>query len=363
VTLDGDTIAMGFGDGAPISIDLPEGREGILQVTATATSDDSVQAQRSVWIDVKKAFVELTASKNPYKPGDTIGFQYHLFGDTLEEAYYKIMDGNGMLVSEGTATGGSFSLVIPSTNPPNSYTTTIYATGQDTIYTDAVWLNILNGYTLKYTVDKAAYDPGDTILVTYEIVKIGDPLDTVGGHVISVGFSNDEKSVWTKGTSGTIEYTIPSYIPEGDHLLFVSLDGAVLDDIQTVKVSSSGGALAYGTIAGMNSGAFLSLLVALLALILVLVVMRKLKKGRGGATPPPEMPGPPVTQEGFTPEPTPEGFTQPQGPPTEAPEQAQDGNVPQQYPPQQGPEQLPEDSPPEQATETQEGWNEPKAPE
>ncbi|MCD6461734.1 MAG: hypothetical protein J7L61_03220, partial [Thermoplasmata archaeon] len=290
-TMDNDVIAEGFGSNGRIEIPLPEGREGYLMVAATAYTSSDSTGQNVVGVDVVKAMLELSSDRGTYRPGETITFTYVIVGDTAQDARYVIEDENGNTISEGTISGDSFTYTTPEEKPYHTYTAVVYVTCSSGAYTAVEAVAPYRGYIVEYTLDKNSYKPGDTITITYHLRPIGDPITPPEGFHLSMGIvGHTPEEVWTDSADGTLTYTLPPEISDGQHLFQLFIwNQANTNDFQSITVDSDAGPLAYGTVAGMTGGAFLALLIAIIALIIGILVAMKMG-GRRRETRPPRPP-------------------------------------------------------------------------
>ena len=315
--LDGETIALGFGSGGVISFDLPADLEGSLSVQASAITDDGTAFDQIFNIPVTNANIILFTTKSIYLPGENVTWVYVLNGDTASTATYRITDSDGVLLAEGTIVGDNFTYTLP-LEYANAPTATIYVTGADDTYITANTASVYEGYIIEFWILQNSYAPGDIMEINYTIIKIGHGPEIIGGFQVQIAFWGEfTDTIWVTEETGIISYQLPEEeLTDGKHLVMVSLGGGgTFDDYQTVIIDSDAGELAHGTTAGLNTGAFIALLIGLIGLIIAIIgVMMARKKGKSGdaapAEPEPTTPEPepameePTLVESYPPPPT-----------------------------------------------------------
>ncbi|MDD4307242.1 MAG: MG2 domain-containing protein [Thermoplasmata archaeon] len=311
------TIALGFGSGGSFSISLPAGVEGILSISAMALTTDGFTAGDYLSnIEVSSGQLVLFTSKSAYMPGETINWFYMLNGDTETSAYYRILDPTGALLAEGTPTTGNFSYTLPLEYAVNP-TAYLYVVGGSGTYIGYDIAYVYSGYLIDFSILSESYAPGDMMQINYTIIKIGEGPDEANGFMIYISIRGERvDQIWVTEMFGTLQYQIPADIRDGTHIVEVSLSDYD-EQTQTVIIDSDAGSLAYGTIMGMNAGAFIVLILAIIALVIAIigvVKFRKLAKRLDAVESPepeadepeaPEAPESPDAQDGTYPPPPP----------------------------------------------------------
>jgi hypothetical protein len=292
------TIALGFGSSGSLTINLPADKEGRLFIQSTALTTDGYTAYAQLYnIEVSSGQVALFTIKSVYLPGENITWIYVLTGDTELSAHYRILDPSGVVLAEGTPMNGTFTYRVPD-QYARAPTATVYITGAQGTYIEADTAVIYDGYMIKFTLLKNSYAPGDIMKVNYTITKIGQGPETTDGFMVQLTFLGEYvDTIWVTEMFGIIEYQLPEELRDGRHLVTIAIAGEpdTFNDIQTIIIDSDAGELAHGTIAGMNAGAFIVMLLAIVALIIALVGIVKWRKfAKAGKTETPQPPTPPV---------------------------------------------------------------------
>ncbi len=325
-----DTIALGFGGNGFITISLPEDREGMLYIQAMALTTDGLTAFDELsGISITDAQIALFTTKSIYLPGENITWLYVLRGDTEISATYRITDPFGVLLAQGTPANGSIIYRL-SDNYPLTPTLTVYITTSEGVQIISDTAAVFEGYIIEFRVLSSSYAPGAILEINYTITKIGHGSEIIGGHMVQINLMGQYiDTIWVTEDWGILSYQLPENIQDGRHLITVTLPNQPMTfaDYQTVIIDSDAGELAHGTIAGMNAGAFIALLIGFIGLIIAIIgVMMARKKGKAKAEeepisePPVEetysepiesSPPPPtiIGEEGNYPPPPPENYT------------------------------------------------------
>ncbi len=296
----GNTIALGFGTGGHLTINLPADRHGSLFIQATAITSDGYTAFASLYnIEVSSGQAVLFTTKSVYLPGENITWVYVLTGDTEASAHYRITDPNGALLAEGVPANGTFIYRVPDTYP-STPTATVYITGAEGNYIESDTAAIYAGYMIEFTILRNSYSPGDIMKVNYTIVKIGQGPEETDGFQVQITFVGEyTDTIWVTELFGVLEFQLPEELRDGRHLVMIQIVGQpdTFDDGQTIIIDSDAGELAHGTIAGLNAGAFIVLILAIIALIIAIVGAVKWRKFAKASKTPQEASVPPPPPE------------------------------------------------------------------
>ena len=177
----------------------------------------------------------------------------------------------------------------------------MFVTGVNGTYRTSDMATVYEGFILEYKIHKYSYSPGDLMTINYTILKIGHGPDAVNGYIVQIMISGEySETVWVGSPMGTLTYRLPEDIEDGQHFFSVSLagQGDQFMDFQTIIIDADAGDLAHGTFLGLNTGAFLALILAIVALIIAMVGVAKWRKmAKAGQTTTTQPPAPPPVQE------------------------------------------------------------------
>ena len=252
--------------------------EGILWISVTADDGRGNKATVFKLIDVKFAVVMVNADADMYTSGDTIIVHYSVYGEmSAPTMFYEVLDADGASVSEGNATGGSFSFAVPAA-PSSSDTFRVIASqggrlvfGEDTVEQVA-------GYVVLMEFNRNVYEPGDTITVKYHIVALGGtPMP--GTFRITYGLSNGPTlSTQTAEIEGTLHYVVPETIDEGDQIFWMYTGGGgTSTEVNTVLDNPT--PLWYTRIGGLPLFEVLLFLLVVVCLALIARNSKHIKRG------------------------------------------------------------------------------------
>ncbi len=301
-----DTIALGFGGNGVITFTLPENQEGLLYIQATALTTDGFTAFNELsGISITDAQLTLFTTKSIYLPGENITWLYVLRGETELSATYRITGPFGVLLAQGTPANGSIIYRL-SDNYPITPTLTVYITTSegDQIISDTA--AVFEGYYIEFRVLSSSYAPGDILEINYTITKIGHGPEVIGGYMVQINIMGQyTDTVWVTEDWGILSYQLPEDIQDGRHLITVTLpdQSYIFSDYQTVIVDSDAGELAHGTIAGMNAGAFIALLIGFIGLIIAIIGVMMARNKAKAKVEDELAPAPPLPVEETIPEP------------------------------------------------------------
>jgi hypothetical protein len=279
-------------------IPIPTNYYGTLTLYATANVNGNIM---NAWLstNVNFANILLTTDKSNYRQGETLTFHWDIITSlTTAHLEYEVTDSDGVKVTTDTpafAKSGSFSLTVPTENPPTSYTAKlVMATDAGGYMTSSVTVTIMGNYELQLWFGNSGYPsgeykPGQTVKVHYTInaytAKL--PLYKI---VLFTSLEPMEHTYLVTEASGVIEYTIPKNAPSA--LFEVGAD--LYNPVTSVHLSSTGMMSLYmvnsqlggwdSSIGGMSAINF-TLLVLIIIMILLLIIVPFLKGKMGGPKP------------------------------------------------------------------------------
>ncbi len=269
----------------------------VIVVATNATT--SFEGYATVY--VLAATLALSPSSPYYNPGSTVSVGVSLLGGGSSAVIHYQVTGSwssgSAVLSNGTvANGGTVSVAIPSTAPPQYVTVFAWATvsGQQ-IAAQAATVDLAVGYSLTLSVATASsyndgsYQPGQTVSLSYQVTATnGVPLPKqVSLELATIGAPAPQyyNSV---APSGSIPFVIPSNAPQGTLIIEALLTGlppgtSCLSCIALtgLQVNPHPSVLNYdlGAGSGVTVGwVILLVLIVLLAVVLVIMMLRQ----RGG---------------------------------------------------------------------------------
>ncbi|MFO7618356.1 MAG: hypothetical protein R6W91_01670 [Thermoplasmata archaeon] len=203
------------------SFSIPGNFEGLLWVKVTADDGAGNSASVIQQVSVTYALILVNANKDYYNPKDRIDVTYSIIGNmnSVPEIfyYYIVYDNDDNVVEEGVTSSGRFDFLIPDA-PSSKYVFTVFASAGGRVVegTDQVYL--FSGYLLNLEFSREFYGPGDIIAVNYHIIEMGNS-NMPASFLITYGLVNGPvSSLQTTDTSGTLLYTVPDDIDQGDQL-------------------------------------------------------------------------------------------------------------------------------------------------
>jgi hypothetical protein len=289
VLLSGDTSS----DSAQIPI--PADYYGWLTIHASVNINGNILSD-SQTVTVNFASIMLTTEKDNYRQGDTLTFNWNIVTSlTTANLEYEVTDSDGVTVLSGTppfAKTGSFSLTVPTTDPPTSYTARLVLTTDAGGYmTASATVGIMGNYELQIWFGKSGYasgefKPGQTVKVHYSINAYTAKLP-VYQIVLYVSLEPTSHTYLVTQESGVIEYKIPKNAPsnlfEVSAELYNPLTSAYLGDTSGMALYAVNSELGAWdrSIGGMSAIDF-TLLVLIIIMILLLIIVPFMKGRAGG---------------------------------------------------------------------------------
>jgi len=320
---------------------IPSDVQGTIKVTVSISSTDGASGIGSVSVPVYYGLLTINPDPPTYRPNSTVKVHYSYSSEGLDnpDLFYRVTDNDDNLLSEGKLPAGktgTYNFRVPAA-ASETYYIMIYAIqdGRMAAY-DSVMLEREPYYSLSVTLDKDVASPGETIKISYKLVRhSGAPAAGEPGS-IEVGTLWAMKSYSISKPEGTIDYKLPAETTEGPVTIYVSWDG-----IDGSSAATSATVTATKAPAGivMSRSDILLLLIAVVSLIAAIAgilrirsLSRRLKRMEQPGPPQPAFPAPQYQAA------PPAGYSQPPQPPSQAyapPPQPQQP-VQQQYQAQPG---------------------------
>jgi hypothetical protein len=211
--------------------------EGTLWISVTVDDGKGNKATVHKLLEVKFAVVLVNADLDRYVPGDSIRVRYSLVSRMMSAPsyYFAVLDADGASVSEGNATGGSFSFTVPNA-PSESYRFRVMASEGGRLVYGEDSVEQMAGYVILMSFNRGVYSPGETIAVKYHIVSLGStPMPAT--FLITYGLTNGPtQSTQTNASEGTLLYNVPVTLDEGDQVFWMYANGGgASNEVITVK--------------------------------------------------------------------------------------------------------------------------------
>ena len=211
--------------------------------------------------------------------------------------YYEIFDTSFILVKSGIATGPNVPYVVPHV-PSSMYTFQITATEAGRSLSGSASANIVSGVQLTLDFDRASYNPGETMRITYHLVPRGRTA-LPASFLFLVGMPGaPPKWVQTTQASGVISYTVPAGMNTGAQFVTVQEFNTNASAVEGVTIGNTnplwsdvGGIPAIVVVIGL----FLALLFILMLLMWRRTMGGLIPRAPGERPPHMEKPAPPAT--------------------------------------------------------------------
>jgi len=239
--------------------------------------------------------------RSEYNGGETVTASYSLKRNTGVFAnptyYYEIFDTSFILVKSGITTGANVQYIVPGV-PSNSYTFQITATEAGRSLSGSATASIVSGVQLSLDFDRASYNPGETMRITYNLVARGRTA-LPASFLFFVGMPGaPAKTVQTTQSSGVISYTVPVGMNTGAQFVTVQEFTTGAYAVEGVTIGSTnplwsdvGGIPAIVVVIGL----FLALLFILMLLMWRRTMGGLIPRAPGERPPHMEKPAPPAT--------------------------------------------------------------------
>jgi hypothetical protein len=280
------------------SFSIPVNFEGLLWVKVTADDGAGNSASVIQEVSVSYALVLVNANKDYYNPNDELQITYTIIGnmDSEPNTFYIVDDSEGNVVEEGPTSQGKFNFIVPSA-PSSKYEFTVFASAGGRVVQGVDRANLFSGYLLNLEFNRGYYGPGDIIAVDYSIIFLGNT-NTPSSFSITYGLVNGPiSSLQTAQTSGTLIYTIPMDVDQGDQIFMATCDfGTTQASASEVLLVRSGtNPLWYLKISDIPIFSIGVLLIALLALYSSYRIRKRIKNMDADGFAKPSSPGDSIT--------------------------------------------------------------------
>src|SRR6266511_4027843 len=250
---------------------IPTSYQGTLWFWLTVTDDTSQTQTTTAHAEVAAGYVALTLDRSEYNPGERV-----------------------------TAYFGLRSKVI--TNPAWTYTVVDFE--GTTVASGALTISQAGGYVMSITLDRSAYNPGETIRVHVSVAAKGTSSLPSQFRFGATLFGASSATAITTYREADLFLTVPGSLGSGDLLLIVNEFNTGAGGFTMVHVGPSGSFWSTD-VGGVPAYAVALSLLVLLLLVAVLAMWRRAGGGmlggpRGPPAPPPEgpvraAPGSPMT--------------------------------------------------------------------
>lgn len=218
----GNVYAYAPGSTSSYSYPIPTNYEGTLMIWVEVNDGNGTTARTLVLTDVAFGYLALSLDKTEFNPGDSITATFSLQSNVITNPTYfwEVKDGSGVTASAGSTTGTSATFTTP--NPASDQYTFVVTASQNGRTVQAQQTSYqVSGYFLSITVDRASYNPGDTITISYTMTVRGtSALPSIYRFAIGI-VGMPFKSVATTSATGTLYYVIPAGAPQGNEILEV----------------------------------------------------------------------------------------------------------------------------------------------
>jgi len=205
------------------SFKIPDNFEGLLWVRVTADDGAGNSASVIQQVNVAYAIILVNSDREYYEPNDVLKITYSVIGnmDGEPETFFIVYDSDGNVVDEGITEHGSFTFVVPAA-PSSTYVFTVFASAGGRVVQGTDQANLFSGYLLNLKFNRGYYKPGDIIVLDYSIIVLGGA-NTPASFVITYGLVNGPvSSLQITETSGTLLYTIPDDVDQGNQLFMAT---------------------------------------------------------------------------------------------------------------------------------------------
>ncbi len=276
--INGGAITAGTSSTGTITFQLPQGLWGQMRLSVNAADAAGNQASTTVYVQVAEAMLVLSTGVNNYVPSQNVKVSYYVMGQGFSSPtyYYTITDNAGNTIMSGSTLKTSFVFTVPKV-PSFSYTIEVIAANSTSGRTVNAYSSIYlqTGFQLFVTMSSSSYVTGtyvagQHITIYYHIstyqMSSGSPVYTIGIQVL--GLSTSTVTYTVTSTSGSLQYTVPSNLGNGNYILGVSAvdgNGGYSSALQNFAVSNSEPVWNYNVVGGVSLGSLLWGLITLLA--------------------------------------------------------------------------------------------------
>lgn len=274
-------IAAGTNSNGLISFQVPIGTSGDIYLQVTASDSNGDAASASAYVPVARAILVLNPSAMTYSPSSVITFSYSIFGSGFSSPvyFYTISDANGNIVASESTLATSFQFSVPK-YPTSSYTVELTAMNKSSggVITSSVTVYEISGLQLSFTLSQSSfisnsYSPGQKVTIYYRIIAMGGSSlsSAYDLDVYIYGFQTSYRQYTVSASSGSVSYTLPSGLSQGNYLIEVQAfsatgPGSTQPVLQNLQISQSQPFWNYNVIGGISIGTAILGIVALVAL-------------------------------------------------------------------------------------------------
>ena len=292
------TVAVGTNSNGKIAFQVPAGMNGNLQLDVTASDAQGNTASNTISVTVSQALLIINPSSLSYSPSSVMTFSYSIIGTGFSSPsyFYTIQDGNGNTVASGSTTATSFKFAIPS-SPSSQYTLYLTATNKSSggVITQSLTVYQVSGLELSFSLSSSSYvsgtySPGQKISIYYRITSLsgGSLSNAYDIYVWIPGYQSSYKIYTVSASSGTLSYTIPSEMTQGNYQIeayALSVPSVQFTSTvtQSLHLSVSQPFWNYNVVGGVSLGSVLMGILTLVALAIAIIAYngKKIHMGSG----------------------------------------------------------------------------------
>ena len=302
----GNLLAQQSGSASSFSYATAGDFSGTLRFRVVVNDGEGNTATAVALAPVEFGYLAVALDRSQYEPGETITATFSLVHGTdvlvNPTYYYEVRDAGGATQASGSVTGNTASYRTPSPASP-SYTFFITASEDGRTVQGQATAFRASGFLLSVSLDKASYNPGETIRISYTITTRGDSVLPRQFYFSAMLLGGVGISATTTSATGDLLLPVPQGMDEGSVLLYVSEGSTGTYVYETVRIGA-GNALYENTLGGIPVFDVLLALVLLVLVIAFVLLWRRTSPGAGmgrgpAAKPtPPPPPGPPAGPAG-----------------------------------------------------------------
>ena len=273
-------------------------------ITFYGTADDGQGNRRtdSRTFTVLLGILVVNLDRTEYDAGNTVTATYALTPGVLANPtyFYEILDTSqfpSILVKSGVATGGTVSYQVPSV-PSSSYMFRITATEAGRALAGSASTYLVSGVLLSISLDRASYNPGETMRITYQLTPRGRTR-LPSSFVFLIGMPGaPTKTVQTTSDRGDLTYTIPAGANTGQVFITVQEGATGAFAVEGVTIGQVNPL--WTDVAGVPAIVVVLGLFVILAFIMIILMWRRMLPGLAPRAPsekalPISRPPPPAT--------------------------------------------------------------------
>ena len=277
---------------------IPTTFDGAISFWATADDGQGNRRTDVRVFTVLLGILVVNLDRSEYNGGDTVTASYSLTRNpnvlTNPIYYYEIFDTSGTLVKSGVAAGTSVAYQVPAV-PSSLYTFRITATEAGRALSGGATAYIVAGVLLSISFDRASYNAGDTMRITYTLTPRGRTA-LPSSFLFQVGMPGaPTKTLQTTRSSGELSYTVPVGMNAGSQFVTVLEGNTGAYAVESVTIG--GVNPLWADVGGIPAIVVVMGLFIALLFILMMLMWRRTMGGLAPRTPgerlPREKPAPP----------------------------------------------------------------------